>query len=344
MRILGSTTSKVQLITAAIGTIRHSASWVDDLTTGPTFTPDGITNAVVSTAATVDLVPVPAASTKRNIKSMNVSNTDAAVAQLIVIQQSDGSNTDTLWKGTLQINERVSYEDGIGWTYYGADGAPKVSAGSGQFIASTVLTSASANFTTGPNTHTIKIRGVAGGGGGGGCTSVAAAASAAGGGAAGGYAEKTFAVSPNTAYAYVCGALGAGASGALGGTGGDSTFIVGGTTVTCKGGPGAPVATAVTTLIAYRGGLPPAVSTSGDVNGGGDPGKLGIIYIAAGAGVSGEGGSGPFGGGGGSITAVGNGLAATGFGAGGGGALTGASAVRTGGSGTAGAWIVDEYT
>lgn len=343
-----STPQKLQVVTSAAGTVRYHFSFIDvpaALTSASTLTPDSTTlAAAIATATTTDVVPGAGASVIRNVKDGIVHNEDVSVSQTIDVRMTDGTNTVDHWDGTLAPGEFVMLDESGVWTVYDSAGIPKTSPGSGRLIGTTVLTAASANFTTSAATRSIRVRGVAGGGGGAGCTSVAAAASAGGGGAAGGYAEKTFAVQPSTAYAYTCGAAGAGASGALGGTGGNSTFIVGATTVTANGGPGAPVATAVTTLIAYRGGLSPAVSTNGDVNAGGDPGEMGLIYIAAGAGVSGKGGSGPFGAGGGAVTAAGNGLAATGFGAGGGGALTGASAVRTGGNGTAGCWVVDEYT
>lgn len=344
---LSSTTDKIQLVTASAGTIHVNASYTDapvPLTPTSNLSPADTIPASIATATTTDIVAAPGASTVRNVKKLKIFNADAAVSNLITVQVTNGTNTDREWQGTLLPGESLEFDETGKWTVYASGGLEKLSPGSGSFLQSTVLTSASANFTTSPSTRTIRIRGVAGGGAGAGCTSVAAAASAGGGGGAGGYAEKIFAVQPSTAYAYTCGAAGAGASGAAGGNGGASTFIVGATTVTAQAGQGAPVATAVTTLIAYKGGSQSAVSTNGDLNSAGDPGQMGLIYVAAGAGVSGAGGSGPFGGGGSAIVAAGNGTAALGFGAGGGGALTGASAARTGGNGTAGCWIVDEYT
>lgn len=345
MLILGTTSTLLRAVTGSAGQIATSYSYVDDLTTGPTFTPGGDTNTDITTAATTTIVPAPAANTQRNVKGIVVANESASVANLVTIEQYDGTDTVPQWKGTLQPGERVIFDESGQWTYYNANGQPVVAAGSGQYIGTTVVTSASANFTTSANTRTIKIRGVAGGSGGGGCTSVAAAAAAAGGGGAGGYAEKTFAVTPNTAYAYTNGAAGNGASGAGGGNGGNSTFVVGGTTVTLVGATGAGVATAVTTLSAYRGGQGGTVSTNGDLNTGGATGEHGVIVVVATPlGVSGCGASSQFGAGGTSVGGAGNGNNATGFGAGGGGAMTGASAVRTGGNGTAGCWVIDEFT
>ena len=78
----------------------------------------------------------------------------------------------------------------------------------GRYLGSTILT-AGTTFTTGPNTNTIFVRVQAGGGGGGGVAANAAGnGTVGGGGAAGGYAEKTFAVTPNTTYTYAIGAAG----------------------------------------------------------------------------------------------------------------------------------------
>ncbi len=261
----------------------------------------------------------------------------------MTVQHTDGTTTPTLQAYTLLAGEQLHYNEGDGWVVIDAAGGRKTAAASGRYLRSTILVSGT-TFTTGPGTNTIKVRMVGGGGGGAGCTSVVSAASAGGGGGAGGYAEKTFAVTPNTAYTYAIGAAGTAVSGAAGGNGGDTTFAANGVTVTAKGGTGAPIATAVATLVAYAGGAGGIAGTNGDVNASGDPGKPGIVLITATPIVaSGPGASGPFGGGGVGIAAVGAGNAATGNGSGGGGSATGASVARAGGVGTVGLVAVDEY-
>lgn len=205
----------------------------------------------------------------------------------------------------------------------------------GSYVGTTLLTSASSTFTTGANTVKIKIRGVAGGGGGGGTAATAYRSS--GGGGAGSYAEKTFAVSPSTAYTYTCGAGGGGNSGSGGSNGASSTFIVGATTVTCNGGTGA----AVGTNQYGPQGAGGVVSTNGDVN---IQGQDGFIGIQAGGNpqYGGSGGSSQFGAGGPpSYQAAAN--SASGYGAGGGGANNPSASAQAGGSGSNGCWIVDEY-
>ncbi len=345
MLLLTSTSDILQVITATpVSTIMVHASWVDNAS--GVITP-GRTNTRITAGSptTTDIVAAPAASTQRNVKMLSIRNSHATSSELLTVQHTDGTTVVELIKLTLLAGYELSYNENSGWFLIDASGGRVLTPLSGRFLGTTVLTSASGNFTTSPSTNTIRIRGVAGGGGGGGCTSVAAAASAAGGGGGGGYIEKTVAVSPNTAYAYVCGAAGTGASGAAGNNGGDSTFIVGATTYTAKAGSGAVVATAVTTPSAYKGGTGGTVSTNGDLNSSGYPGEDGTVaVIATPVGASGGGGSTPFGAGGVPIAAVGNGVAAIGFGGGGGGAMTGASAVRTGGNASAGCWVVDELS
>lgn len=344
---LSSTTDTIEVVTgsAVTGQDVH-ASWVD-LDTATNGVQPGRTNtAQITTATTTTVVASPGnATTTRNVKFLSIRNIHATSSVAITVQHKTTATTTQLIKLTLLAGYEITYNDGDGWVLIDASGGRVESPLTGRFLGSSVLTSASANFTTGPSTNTIFIRGVAGGGGGAGCTSVAAAAAAGGGGGAGGYLEKTVAVSPNTAYAYTCGAAGTGVSGAAGNNGGDSTFVVGATTYTAKGGTGAVVATAATTLTARAGGTGGVVSINGDLNSAGQPGTYGVVLIVATPIVaSGKGGNSPFGAGGVGITAVGNGNAGIGFGSGGGGSATGASTVRTGGNGTAGCWIVDEYS
>ena len=222
---------------------------------------------------------------------------------------------------------------------------PQANEGPGSFIQSNVLTSGT-TFTTSAFTNTIKVRVQAAGGGSGGANTAAVSASAGAGGSAGGYAEKTFAVTPSTGYTYAIGTGGiAGvAAGGTGGTGGNSTFTVGGTTVTANGGIGG-VGMAGGTIVAFSlGGASPAISTNGDVNSGGAPGSPGIRSTGILA-MSGNGGSCLFGAGGIGLVTQGVGTAGIGFGCGAAGACceNGGAAVA-GAAGQPGIIIVDEYT
>lgn len=340
MLLLTSTSDKLQVVSGSAVTVDTHASYVDNAS--GTITP-GSSEAAITTAATTDVVAAPGASTQRNVQTLNIRNKHALSSNAITVQKVTGAGTFELFKYTLLAGEAIQYLDGVGFIVIDAAGGRKISPATGRWLKTTVLTSGT-SFTTQPATTSIFVRMVGAGGGGGGCTSVASAAAAGGGGGGGAYAEKTFTVTGNTAYTYAIGSAGTGVSGAAGNNGGNTTFAVGATTVTALGGTGGPVATAATTLTARAGGAGGTVATNGDLNATGMPGEPGTVLIVATPIVaSGNGGSSVFGGGGVGIVAVGNGNAAGGFGAGGGGSATGASAARTGGNGTAGVIVVDEY-
>lgn len=242
---------------------------------------------------------------------------------------------DQLEAGGAVANDVLEF-DGTDWVP--SSGGSTVAPGT--LLDITVLAAASGTFTTQANTTKIRVRGVAGGGAGGGVNGGSGENRAGGGGGAGGYAEKLFSVSGSTGYAYTCGAGGTGVSAADGGDGADSTFVVGATTVTCKGGKGGKAGDVGQGF--KLGGDGGAVSTNGDVNAGGAPG--GFAFTQTGDYASGPGGSSLFGGGGNSIKTAGDGNAASGHGAGGSGGVSQNTTDRVGGNGSAGMWIVEEYS
>jgi len=341
MLLLTGTAHKIQIITSGTANIDVHTSYMDY--TAPSTATPGILNTLITTAATTDVTGSPASGAQRNVQTLIARNSHASSSNTVTVQHTDGTTVSTLLKYTLLAGETLFCLDKE-WYVIDSSGGRKLSPATGRYLKTTVITSGT-TFTSGPSTNSIFARLVAGGGAGGGCTSVAAAAAAGGGGSAGGYAEKTFAVVPNTVYTIAIGLGGTGASGANGNTGGNTTIAVGGVTVTAFGGLGGILGTALTTLSAYLGGASPAVSTNGDLNLGGEPGGPGLTLVVATPIVSsGKGGSCQLGPGANGITTVGNGPAApVGFGGGGGGAATGASTVRTGGNGAPGAIIIDEF-
>lgn len=341
MILLTSTSDLIQAVTSSTANIDVHASWVDNASGA--ITP-GRTNTAISSAATTTIVGSPGASAQRAVKVLSLRNRHATTSCDVTVKHTDGTTAPELIKCTLLAGEELHYTPAEGFRVYDTAGGMKVAGRTGRFLKTTVLTSGT-SFTTGPDTNTISIRMQAGGGQGGGCTVGSASISGgAGGGAAGGYAEKKFAVSPNTAYTYAIGAGGttsvAGAN--TGQAGGNTTFAVGATTVTANGGPGGIGCTSAATVVTL-GGAPPAVSTNGDVNASAAPGEPGFVS-AVGVAVSGCGGTSPFGGGGNSLKTQGTGNAAIGFGAGGGGGCTiSTTGAVAGGAGTNGIIIVDEY-
>lgn len=350
-KYLISASDKITLTPSTAAVLEIRTDWVDVpapsgiIAAGPSITP-GNKGTPFSSAAAADIVPAPGANVARLVSEISGKNMDTTLPCTIRMEVVNATGTmDYCPSFTLQPGEWFLINENGTLLVFEVSGGVKTSAATGRFLRSNILT-ASGNFTTGPTTNTIFLRMVGGGGGGGGCTTVAAAASAGGGGGAGSYAEKVFTVLPNTVYAFTIGAAGAGNSAAAGGNGGNTTFTgPAAVVVTAPGGAGAPVATALTTLSAYRGGLSGGVATNGDVNEGGAPGNPGLtLVIATPIVASGNGGSSNLGAGGPGIVAVGNGVAGTGYGAGGSGGATGASTVRTGGAGTAGCIIIDEYS
>jgi hypothetical protein len=341
---LDNANRKLQVILAAAKSSVDCPVVVDWVDITASATTPGPTPTVTNGVTAVDIVPAPGGSTQRKVNGLSLVNVDTG-AITPTIRLFDNSTLSTLFKATLQVGEALYYTDVEGFFVVDAAGGRKVAGRSGRYLKTTLVLNPTTAFVTGPETNTIFVRLQAAGGAGGGCTSVASAAGAAGGASGGGYAEKTFAVAPNTSYVCAVGLGGTGVSAAAGNPGGDTTFAVGGVTVTAKGGLGGPQCVPTTALKAFLGAAGPAVSTNGDLNDGGVAGGPGIILIVTGSvGVSGEGGASMLGNGALGVVAAGNGTNATvGYGGGGSGGLTAASAARAGGNGAAGVISVDEF-
>jgi hypothetical protein len=339
--ILDAATKKLQVVLAGAKTSLDCpwvTTWADMSSTA--FTP-GSSNGLTNGVTAVDIVAA-SGLTQRQVKGISLFNGDTGAVTASILY-NDNSTLRVLIKVVLQVGETLLY-DGTSWRVLDATGAQKTAqSGSGRWLRTVILTSGTSHVT-GPQTTNLFLRMVGAGGGGGGCSSLASAAAAAGGGGSGAYAEKTFTVTPNTAYTYAIGVGGTGVSGAAGNNGTSTTFAVGAVTVTAPGGTGGPLATAAITLTARAGGAGGTIATNGDLNSTGSPGIGGYILIVTGnIGGSGKGGDSQFGSGGIGIVAAGAGSNATGYGAGGGGSLTGASAARAGGNGTQGVIVIDEY-
>ena len=343
MLLLTSTSDLVQIITASAGTINVHASWIDNA--AGTITPGRTNTPTITGAATTTTIAAPLTAVQRNVKMMSIRNEHATTSNLITVQHTDGTNVETIWKGTLLASEEVVLDAEGRWTYYAASGAPKLSPAVGLFISATVKTSGTSH-TVSASTNTIRVRLVAGGGGGGNSTGNATQTAVAGGGGAGGYAEKWFTVTPNTAYTYAVGG-----GGAAGAAGTNSTFAVGATTVTAIGGSAGVGAVTQTNATVFHipGGAGGTVSTNGDINSSGAPGLPGMrapgtAATAANTFHSGGGGSSALGSGGvGSGTAA-NGAAGAGYGGGGAGGLSNTTGANNGGIGAAGVVIIEEFS
>lgn len=334
MILLTSTSDLLQVITSSTLAIAVHASYVD-LNAG-TVTP-GRTNTAIASAATTTVVASPGASTQRTVKFLSLQNTGVS-AETVTVQHTDGTTIAKLQSLSLLAGYTLTYDEGAGWTLYDANGNIQTAIGPGRFLKRTVILNGTTTFTTQPGTASIIARMVAGGGAGGGAPAVTGEHGSGGG--SGSYAEWQVAASPNTAYTVAVGAGGTGVSAANGNNGGNTTFAIGATTVTCNGGSGGIVGNSAT--VPRLGGAGGAQGTNGTLNVAGRPGFPGLMSATVGFG--GMGGDSALGSGGApTLFANSVGAAAPLYGGGGGGAAT-VGAAQLGGAGANGVIVVDEYS
>jgi hypothetical protein len=212
------------------------------------------------------------------------------------------------------------------------------------FVKRTTLTS-SGTFVTQATTNRIRLYMVGGGGGGGGCL-VTSGICAAGGGGGGCAAEYMVNVSGSTSYSYT---IGAGGSGGVGGNvgyvGGGTFMTIAGTVYSASAGLGGQSMIGGTTVLLDKGNLATCVAgnfypTRGST----------AMRISSTVGLSGSGGSSTSGIGGMSTGGLSteistNGNPGSGHGSGGSGAYSKTARTSyTGGTGTSGVIIIDEYS
>jgi hypothetical protein len=111
---LTSTSDKVQVVTGSAVTIDVHASWVDNAS--GVITP-GRTNSAITTATTTDIVPAPAASTQRNVKTISIRNKHATLQCVVTVKHTDGTTAAEIISTTLLPNEELIYTDSDGWTH-----------------------------------------------------------------------------------------------------------------------------------------------------------------------------------------------------------------------------------
>lgn len=345
---LTSSTSRLQVVTSATGTLDCLTSWVDLV--GTTVTPGG-TETKITAAGAYSIAGSPASGV-RNVKKVTITNMNAAsIAILVQCSPDSGTTTYQIRSITLAQNETLQYDDNVGWTVYDSTGAVRSTGSLGRFVGETKIVAPTTSFTTGSTTTKLRVRAVgSGGGGGGGAAAVVAGGAASGGGGSGGsFAEWIISVTPNTAYVVSAPAGGAGgAVGATGTNGTSTTITVGGTVYSCPGGIGGPsMGTAAATALNTAGGSGGSQASSGTILVHSTPGQSGGYASRASGTVcaSGDGGASYFGMGGTALVAQGNGGAALGPGGGGAGGNTlNGGATTTGGAGGGGMLLIEEYS
>lgn len=114
---LALTTDKLQLTTSAAVTVDVHTSFAD--LSGTTVTP-GKQNTAITTAATTDIVAAPAASTVRNVKTINIRNKHATSSVDVTVIFMQNITAFELHKVTLKAGEVLKYVEGNGWFTIGA--------------------------------------------------------------------------------------------------------------------------------------------------------------------------------------------------------------------------------
>jgi hypothetical protein len=138
--ILKTTSELVRIITTSTANTDVQCNFADH--TSSDFTPDS-QNTKISTAATTTVIGAPAASTKRQVKSIMIHNVHATLAQTVTIEIFDGTNSFAVYNCTLSASEH-SFFDGVNWIRYNASGTE-------------LLATAEANEITGESRSLFKV-------------------------------------------------------------------------------------------------------------------------------------------------------------------------------------------
>lgn len=120
MLLLTSTSDLIQVITGSAASVDVHASWVDN--NAGTITP-GRTNTVGIGSGTTTIVAAPGASTQRNIKLLDITNTHATVSTQVTVNHTDGTNVSDLMGVTLLPGENLLFDSEGSWHHHDAQGA-----------------------------------------------------------------------------------------------------------------------------------------------------------------------------------------------------------------------------
>lgn len=116
MLLLVGTTDALELVTNAAAAVDVHCSYVDCTKTTGALIDTNKQNTAITTATTTTIVSAPgAASTTRNIKTLNIRNKDAAAAVTVTVQIDVSGTNYELHKVTLRPGEALEYLEGVGW-------------------------------------------------------------------------------------------------------------------------------------------------------------------------------------------------------------------------------------
>lgn len=132
MLILSNTSSIIRLYTSAAGDIEVDVAYVD-FTSPSTYAPDGLITPSITTATTTTIVASPAASTKRNVRTITATNNHASVTNTLTVEKFDGTNAAEMMSFTLLPGENMVMNANGDWTHHDANGARYPAAGLGAY-------------------------------------------------------------------------------------------------------------------------------------------------------------------------------------------------------------------
>lgn len=165
MLTLDATTTSLEVVLAGAITTNQLpivSSWVDKTTT--TFTP-GKTTTQTNSTSTVTIVAAPAASTQREVHSINIYNADTVTAT-ITVQENDNGTLRILVKITLDVGDTLTFTHAEGWQVIDSSGRKKTtvssltvagSSGDIQYNGGSNTLAAEAAFNYNASTNTLTI-------------------------------------------------------------------------------------------------------------------------------------------------------------------------------------------
>lgn len=138
MITLTNTTHILELTTGSSTNIDVFCSYADHTTSGATL---GDQQTLITTNTTTTILSAPAASTQRQVKTINILNTSAS-SNAVTVKKDISATEYDLFSCTLGANEQLEYLDGRGWQVYTNSGAIKNSINQGSAAISSSLSSA----------------------------------------------------------------------------------------------------------------------------------------------------------------------------------------------------------
>ena len=124
MMILDSAVKLLQIVLGGVvvsNQLAFTASYIDiNSNTSTMGSSDGVTN----NTSLITLIPAPAYSTQRQVKSIFIQNSDTATVKLFIIYNDNG-NSRNIFVATLNAGDNLVYEDAYGFAVFDSTGTLK---------------------------------------------------------------------------------------------------------------------------------------------------------------------------------------------------------------------------